>query len=219
MNGSLDRTFYRETVIGSGVADERVVRQQQGTGVYAGIQVEVRPLARGKGTVIAWNADANIPARFAVAVARGIQDAISAGVLAGLELTDIFVSVENGSYHEEESSETAFREVAQKATLAALGRANPIVLEAVSVCRATCPKEYASAIEESFSLEEGQIEAAQSELHISSFDLTFQTSRVEQMIQQILSATNGHAKLSIESGGFRPKPEPPDTANVWVPAR
>jgi elongation factor G len=219
MNGSLDRTFYRETVTGSAVADERVVRQQQGTSVYAGIQVEVRPLARGKGTVFAWNAGANIPARFAVAVARGIQDAISAGVLAGLELTDISVSVEDGSYHEEDSSETAFREVAQKATLAALRRANPTVLEAVSVCRATCPKEYATAIEESFSSEQRQVDAAPSELHISSLVLTFPTSRVEQVIQQILSATNGQAKLSIESGGFRPKPEPPDTANVWVPAR
>jgi elongation factor G len=219
MNGSLDRTFSRETVTGSAVADERVVRQQQGTSVYAGIQVEVRPLARGKGTVFAWNAGANIPARFAVAVARGIQDAISAGVLAGLELTDISVSVEDGSYHEEDSSETAFREVAQKATLAALRRANPTVLEAASVCRATCPKEYATAIEESFSSEQRQVDAAPSELHISSFVLTFPTSRVEQVIQQILSATNGQAKLSIESSGFRPKPEPPDTANAWVPAR
>jgi translation elongation factor EF-G len=191
MSGSLNRTFHRETVVGSGIADERVVRQREGTGVYAGIQVEVRPLARGKGTGFAWNAGANIPARFAVAVARGVQDAISAGVLAGLELTDVFVSVEGGSYHEEDSTETAFREVAQ---------------------------EYASAIEGRFSSEEGQIESAQSELQISSFVVTFPTSRVEQMVQQILSVTNGQAKISIESGGFRPKPEPPYTVNAWVSA-
>jgi elongation factor G len=218
MSGSLNRTFHRETVVGSGIADERVVRQREGTGVYAGIQVEVRPLARGKGTGFAWNAGANIPARFAVAVARGVQDAISAGVLAGLELTDVFVSVEGGSYHEEDSTETAFREVAQKATLAALRQAHPTVLEAISICHATCPKEYASAIEGRFSSEEGQIESAQSELQISSFVVTFPTSRVEQMVQQILSVTNGQAKISIESGGFRPKPEPPYTVNAWVSA-
>jgi elongation factor G len=217
MNGRLNRTFHRETVMGAGVADERVIRQHEGTGVYAGIQVEVRPLARGKGTLFAWNAGVNIPARFAVAVARGVQDAMDAGVLAGLELTDVFVSVEGGSYHEEDSSETAFREVAQKATLAALRQAHPSVLEAISICRATCPKEFESAIEESLSSVEGQIESAQSELQISSFVVTFPTSRLGQMIQQILSVTNGQAKLSIESGGFRPKPEPPDTVNVWVP--
>jgi elongation factor G len=216
MNGSLNRTFHRETVMRSGVADERVVRQHEGAVVYAGIRVEVRPLARGKGTVFAWNAGANIPAKFAVAVARGVQDVISAGVLAGLELTDVFVSVEDGSYHEQDSSGAAFREVAQKATQAALRQAHPTVLEAVSVCRATFQKEYASAIEESFSREEGQIESAQSELRISSFVVIVPTSRVEEMVQQILSLTNGQARLSIESGGFRPKPEPPDTVNVWA---
>ena len=102
--------------------------------------------------------------------------------------------------------------------MAALRQAHPTVLEAVSICRATCPNEYASAIEESFSSEEGQIESAQSELQISSFVVIFPTSRVEQMVQQILSVTNGQAKISIESGGFRPKPEPPDTVNAWVSA-
>jgi len=217
MNGSLNRTFHRETVMGSGVADERVVRQHEGTGVYAGIQVEVRPLARGKGTVFAWNAGANIPARFAVAVARGVRDAISAGGLAGLEVTDVFVSVEDGSYHDEDSSETAFREVAQKATAAAFRQAHPTILEAISVCRASCPKEHASAIEESFASEAVQIAFTQAELQISSFVATVPTSRVEQIVQQILRVTNGQAKLSIESGGFRPKSEPPDTVNVWVP--
>ena len=75
---------------------------------------------------------------------------MSAGVLAGFELPDVFVSVEDGSYHEEDSTETPFREVAQKATLAALRQAHPTVLEAISICRATCPKAYGSAIEESF---------------------------------------------------------------------
>jgi translation elongation factor EF-G len=115
-------------------------------------------------------------------------------------------------------AETAFREVAQKATQAALRQAQPTVLEAISICRATCPKEFASAIEESFSSEEGRIESAQSELQVSSFVVTFPTSRFEQMVQQILSVTNGQAKISIESGGFRPKPQPPDTVNAWASA-
>ncbi len=125
MTASLNQAFHRETVLGSGVGDERVVRQHGSLGVYAGIRVEVRSLARGKGTVFAWNAGANIPARFATAVAQGVRDAISTGVLAGLELTDVLVSVEDGSYHEEDSSEAAFREVTQRATTAALRQAIP----------------------------------------------------------------------------------------------
>src|SRR5437870_12254198 len=85
MTASLNQAFHRETVLGSGVGDERVVRQHGSLGVYAGIRVEVRSLARGKGTVFAWNAGANIPARFATAVAQGVRDAISTGVLRSEE--------------------------------------------------------------------------------------------------------------------------------------
>ena len=218
MSASLNRTFHRETVMGSGVAKEKIVRQHGGTGTYAGIQVEVRPLPRGKGIVFAWNAGANIPARFAVAIAKGVQGAISTGVLAGLELTDVFVSIEDGSYHEQDSSEAAFREVAQKATQAAIRQAHPTVLEAVSVCRAIFPREYASAIERSFSQENGLIESAQSELQTSSFVATVPASRVEEMLERILSVTDGHAKLLIETGTFRLKAEPPDSLNVWASA-
>jgi len=216
MTASLNQAFHRETVLGSGVGDERVVRQHGSLGVYAGIRVEVRSLARGKGTVLAWNAGANIPARFATAVAQGVRDAISTGVLAGLELTDVLVSVEDGSYHEEDSSEAAFREVTHRATAAALRQSHPTLLEAISVCRSTFPKEYASAIEESLSSEEVRIESAQSESQTSGFIVTVPTSRVDSLLQQILSVTHGQAKFLIESGGFRPRPEPPDMATVWT---
>ncbi len=177
MTASLNQAFHRETVLGSGVGDERVVRQHGSLGVYAGIRVEVRSLARGKGTVFAWNAGANIPARFATAVAQGVRDAIST---------------------------------------AALRQAHPTLLEAISVCRSTFPKEYASAIEESLSSEDVRIESAQSESQTSGFIVTVPTSRVDSLLQQILSVTHGQAKFLIESGGFRPRPEPPDMATVWT---
>jgi elongation factor G len=216
MTGSLDPAFHRETVLGSGAGDERVVRRHGGTGVYAGIRVEVRSLTRGKGTVFAWNAGANIPARFATAVAQGVRDAMSKGVMAGLELTDVLVSIEDGSYHEEDSSEAAFREVTERATMAALRQAHPTLLESISVCRITFPKECASAIEESISSEEVRIESEQFESQTSGVMVTVPTSRVDSLLQQILTVTHGQAKFLIESGGFRPRPEPPDIANVWT---
>ena len=54
MTGSLNRTFHRETVLGSGIGDERIARQRSGGGFYAGIRVEVRSLNRGKGASFAW---------------------------------------------------------------------------------------------------------------------------------------------------------------------
>jgi elongation factor G len=216
MTSSLNRTFHRETVLGSGIGDERIARQRDGSGVYAGIRVEVRSLNRGEGAAIAWNAGANFPSRFAPAVAQGIQDVISAGVLAGCEFTDVLVSVEDGSYHEQDSSEAVFREVTQKATIAALGQARPTVMEAISTCRTVFPIEYAIAVEEILS-KKGQVESAQSEKDNSSLTVIIPTSGVGELLEQVLAATNGHARFSAENGGFRPKPEPPETADVWAP--
>lgn len=220
MTGNLNRTFHRETVLGSGIGDERIARQLGGNGVYAGIRLEVRSLNRGKGASFAWDAGANIPSRFANAVAQGIQDAIRAGVLAGCELTDVLVSVQDGSYHEQDSTEAVFREAAQKATVAAIRRAQPIVMEAVSICSIAFPVEYATAIEEVF-LAKGQIEVVQSENQSSIVTVVVPSSSVGKLLEQALAATDGHTRFSVESGGFRPKPEsePPETADVWVPLK
>lgn len=218
MTGDLNRAFHRETVLGFGVGDERIVRQREGSALYAGIRVEVRSLNRGKGASFAWNAGANIPSRFANAVAQGVQDVITAGVLAGCEVTDVLVSVEDGSYHEQDSNEAVFREASQKATIAAILHARPSVLEAVSICRIVFPVEYAAAIEEILS-EKGQIESVQSEKQSSNVTATVLTSSIGELLQRILAATSGHARLSVESGGFRPKPEPSETAEVWAPVK
>jgi elongation factor G len=215
MTGSLNRTFHRETVLGIGIGDERIARQHGGGGLYAGIRVEVRSLDRGEGASFAWNAGASIPTRFANAVAEGIQEVISTGVLAGCELTDVLVSVKDGSYHDQDSTDAVFREVAQKATTAALRQARPTVMEAISVCRAVFPIEYATAVEE-ISSTKGQIESAQSEMENCSVTVIVRTSGVGELLEQVLAATNGHARFSAENGGFRPKPEPPETADVWV---
>src|SRR5258705_7853895 len=214
MTGNLNRGFHRETVLGSGIGDEKIARQRGGTGLYAGIRVEVRSLNRGKGVSFAWNAGANIPSRFANAVAKEIHDVISTGVLAGCELTDVLVSVEDGSYHEQDSTEAVFCEAAQKATIAALRQAGPIALEAISICRIIFPVEYAIAIEEILS-QKGQIESVQSQ----SATMTVPTSSVGELLEQVLAATNGHAKFSVESDGLRPKAEPPETTNVWAPVK
>jgi elongation factor G len=218
MTGNLNRAFHRETVLGSGIGNEKIVRQRGGSGFYARIRVEVRSLNRGKGASFAWNAGANIPTRFSNAVTREIQDVISAGILAGCELTDVLVSVEDGSYHEQDSTEAVFREAAQKATIAALRQARPIVLEALSMCRIIFAVEYADAIKETLA-QNGKIESVQSEKQSPSVTVTVPTSSAGELLEQVLAATNGHSKFLVESGGFRPRAEPPETTEVWAPVK
>src|SRR5262249_29567614 len=157
----------------------------------------------------------SFPARFATAVAQGVQDAISTGILAGLELTDVLVSIEDGSYHEEDSSEAAFREVARIATAAALRNAEPFVLETISFCHATFRSQHAKEIEAVVAAAGGFIQSAQSDLQRSTLTAVVPTSVVERVLQQGLFVSNGQAEFSMESAGFRPKAEPPDLLNAW----
>jgi len=155
----LEHAFYRETVQDSGVGDVRVIRQQLGTGVYAGVRIAVRGLSRGQGSVFAWNAGLNFPARFASAVLLGVQRVMDAGVLAGLEVTDIHVSVEGGSYHEEDSTVDAFSEAAEKATIEAIRQARPLILEALSLVTIAVSRSLLDAVEATVTSHGGETKA------------------------------------------------------------
>ena len=218
MNNGLNRSFYRETVQDSGVGDGKVIRQRGGIGVYAHVRVEVRALNRGLGTVFAWNAGLNVPAKFAPAVWKGIQDAMNAGVLAGLELSDIYASVEDGSYHEVDSTADAFREAAEKAATEAIRQARPIILEALSMVTITVPVNFLEAVEATVTSHGGQ-KATPSETPSRTLAASLPASNVSNLIAELLRISDGRASISSHSAGFRLRPEPPDAVEQWVARR
>ena len=125
MTDELNRIFFREAIRGPGRGETKIARRRGMRNEYAHVRVNVRPADRGRGVILEWNAGANIPAFFSSSVLRGIQDALQAGI-AGLEVTDITVNVETGSYHDVDSNEAVFREMAHKATLQAIEQAGSI---------------------------------------------------------------------------------------------
>ena len=131
MNEGLSRLYYRETIRESGVGEGKIVRQRSGE--YAHVRVTVRSLNRGEGTVFTWNAGLTLPVKFIPAVAQGVEDAMNAGEMAGLQITDVHVLVEDGSYHEIDSTPSSFREAAEMATREALRQAHPLILEAFAL--------------------------------------------------------------------------------------
>src|SRR5579864_1881668 len=133
MDEGLNRLLYRETIRESGVGVGKIVRQRGGIGEYAHVSIAVHSLSRGRGTVFAWNAGLSVPAKFVPAVAQGVADAMSAGELAGLQITDVHASIEDGSYHDIDSTAELFREAAEIATREALRQAQPIILEAFAL--------------------------------------------------------------------------------------
>lgn len=216
MNSGLNRFFFRETIRESGVGEGKVIRQRGGIGVYAHVRVEVRAMNPGEGTAFAWNAGSAIPAKFAPAVIQGIQDALNAGVSAGLEVTDISASVEDGSYHELDSTADAFREAAENAATEAIRQARPIVLEALSAIIVNVPVKFAETVEARLAPHGGRIRPTPSEISSRSFAASPPASNVSELIAELLQLTDGTARISSRSAGFRPRPEPPDTIEQWV---
>jgi elongation factor G len=217
MNTELNRSLYRETVQQSGVGDGKVIRQRNSIGVYAHVRAQIRPLNRGEGTIFAWNAGLNIPAKFVHAVSQGIQHAMTLGTSTGFELTDVLLSVEDGSYHEEDSTANAFREAAEKATREAILQAGPIVLEALSSVTITVPEDFVAAAEASISSHEGRVRATPaSEIESRTLEAILSSSNLNDLIAELLQISGRRARISSCNAGFRPRLEPPNDEEQWV---
>jgi elongation factor G len=219
MNENLNRLFYRETVRGSGVGDEKVIRQSGGIGVYAHVRVAVHSLDRGQGTVLAWGAGSSFPARFVPAVAQGVEDAMNAGELAGLQITDVHISIEDGSYHDIDSTDSSFREAAEMATREAMRQAQPLILEALALVTVSVPEELVVNVENAVRLHGGEIKPPLLEGTSPSVLASLPASHAYDLIAELLEITDGRARMSFVIDGFQPRRDPPDTVERWVALR
>ncbi len=134
---------YRETVTRAAEAEARYVRQSGGHGQYGHVLLRVEPLPRNSGVHFE---DATvggvIPKEFIPAVERGVREAAAAGVLARYEVVDLRVTLLDGSYHEVDSSDLAFKVAGSMAFKDAVARGSPILLEPVMALEVRVPTEY-----------------------------------------------------------------------------
>jgi elongation factor G len=216
MNSGLNRLHYRETIQGSGAGEGKVIRRRGGVGVYANVRVAVRALKQDEGTAFIWNAGSAMPADFAPAIFEGIRNVLNAGVLAGLEITGIHITVEDGSYHEVDSTADAFREAAEIAAAEAIRKAGPIVLEAISMVTVTVPDQFSETVELTLASRGVRAKVLPSENPSRTYTATLPAAIVAELISELLRATSGSAQISSCSAGFRPRPDPPDTIEQWV---
>ena len=199
------------------MGDGKVIRQRNNIGVYAHVRAQIRPLNRGEGTIFAWNAGLNIPAKFVHAVSQGIQEAMTTGTSTGFELTDVLLSVEDGSYHEEDSTANAFREAAEKAAREAILQAGPIVMEARSSVTITVPEELVAAAQATINSHEGRVRATPaSDLESRILEATLSSSNLNNLIADLLRISGGRDRLSSCDAGFRPRLEPPNDEEQCV---
>ncbi|OGX05121.1 MAG: translation elongation factor G [Omnitrophica bacterium RIFCSPLOWO2_12_FULL_50_11] len=138
---------YKETIRGMAKAEGKYIRQTGGRGQYGHCFLEIEPLPRGKGFVFVNKVvGGSIPREYIPAVEQGVREASQNGVLAGYPLVDLQVALYDGSYHEVDSSEIAFKIAGSMALKEAAKRAKLILLEPIMTIEVTVPEESMGAV-------------------------------------------------------------------------
>jgi elongation factor G len=134
---------YRETISKSVEAEGKYIRQSGGRGQYGHVLIKVEPLERNKGFEFV-NAIKGgiIPDNFIPAIEKGIRETMERGIIAGYPVTDIKVTLFDGSFHEVDSSDLAFKIAAEIALKDAVKKANPIFLEPIMKLEVFVPQEF-----------------------------------------------------------------------------
>ncbi len=158
-NVGAPQVSYRETFRASTQAEGKFVRQSGGKGQYGHVWIEFTPNEEGNGFEFE-NAIVGgvVPREYIPAVEKGLEDSMANGVLAGYPLVDIKAKLYDGSYHDVDSSETAFRVAASMALRAAAKKANPVILEPMMKVVITVPEDYLGDVMGHVTARRGRVE-------------------------------------------------------------
>ncbi|MCS6884540.1 MAG: elongation factor G [Acidobacteriota bacterium] len=189
---------YRETIRKAAKGEGKFIRQTGGRGQYGHCKVELVPLERGAGFVFE-NAIVGgvIPKEYIPAVEAGVKEAMERGVLAGYEMVDIKVVLYDGSYHEVDSSEMAFKIAASMAFQDAAMKAEPVLLEPVMKVEVVTPEEYVGAITGDLNSRRGRIEGMEARPGTQVVTAAVPLSQMFGYATDMRSATQGRATYTM----------------------
>ncbi len=153
------RVAYREAIKGTAEAEGKYVRQSGGRGQYGHCWIRLEPLEGGKGFEFVNEIKGGvIPQEYIKPIQKGIEEAMARGVIAGYPAIDIKATVYDGSYHEVDSSEAAFKIAGSLAFQEGFKRANPVILEPIMKVEVVTPEQFMGDIVGDLSSKRGQIE-------------------------------------------------------------
>ncbi len=190
---------YRETVVGSVEHVHKLVKQTGGHGQYAHVKIEVRPAEPGSGLHFEDRVTGGrIPKEYIPAVERGVVDAMAKGPYAGFPMVDVFVVLLDGSSHDVDSSEMAFRTCARQAFRDACKRAGLQLLEPVMSVEVTASEDYTGAITGSLCSKRGQIIDMESRGKASITRARVPLAEMFGYSSELRNATSGRGEFTMQ---------------------
>ena len=189
---------YRETINGSTDVEEKYAKQSGGRGQYGHVKMKVEA-NHGKGyEFINEITGGAIPREYIPAVDKGIQEALEAGVVAGYPVQDIKVTLYDGSYHEVDSSEMAFKIAGSMAVKKGLRAANPVLLEPIFKVEVTTPEEYMGDVIGDLNSRRGQVSGMTDRNNAKIINAEVPLSQMFGYATDLRSKTQGRASYSME---------------------
>ena len=194
---------YKETIRKAATVDTRYARQTGGKGQFAHVKLTIEPNEPGKGyEFINKITGGAIPKEFIPCVDQGIQGAMQSGVLAGYEVVDVKVTLIDGSFHEVDSSEMAFKICGSMAFKEACQKAEPVLLEPIMKVVVTAPDEYMGDVMGDINARRGQINGSNVHNGSAVIECSVPLSTMFGYATDLRSKTQGRATYSMEPSHF-----------------
>jgi elongation factor G len=198
---------YRETIRRKSEAEGKYIRQTGGRGQYGHAKIRIEPNEPGKGyEFINEVVGGSVPKEFIKPIDQGIQEALEGGILAGYPMVDVKVELYDGSYHDVDSNEMAFKIAGSMAFKEAARKASPVLLEPVMAVEVVTPEDYAGVIMGDLSSRRGRIEGMEHRAGSQVIKAIVPLAEMFGYATHMRSSTQGRAEYSMHFARYEEVP-------------
>ena len=202
-NVGAPQVAYKETIKGNADVDYKYKKQSGGSGQYGHVKIRVQPNESGKGYEFVNSVvGGSIPKEYIPAVDAGIQGAMKSGILAGYEVVDVKVELYDGSYHEVDSSEMAFKIAGSIAFKEAMKQAQPILMEPIMKVSVIVPDDYTGTVIGDLSSRRGAIQGQETRTGSVQIDALVPLSEMFGYTSDLRSNTQGRGQYTMEPHSY-----------------
>jgi elongation factor G len=206
-NAGKPQIAYRETITRKATGEGKLIKQSGGRGQYGHVIVNVEPRERGKGVTIENKiVGGAIPKEYIPAVKKGIEESVLNGVVGGYQVIDFYVEIVDGSYHDVDSNELAFKLAAIFAMKDAFKKGNSILLEPIMKVECVTPDEYQGDIMGDLNRRRGRIMNMEAKNFATVVHAEVPLAEMFGYATAIRSLSKGRASYSMEPSHFEPVP-------------
>lgn len=206
-NQGKPQVAYRETVQAKAKAEGRFIRQTGGSGQYGHCWLEIEPQEAGKGFIFENKVvGGTIPKEYIPAIEKGVREAMSHGVLAGYPVVDVKVTVTEGSYHDVDSNENAFKQAGIIAFKEVMKKANPVIKEPIMHVEVTTPEGNVGDVVGDINSRRGRIEGMESSFGATIVNAHVPLSEMFGYVTTLRSLTQGRANPNVTPSHYEVVP-------------